>query len=76
MLKWLFLVDVERESISTSSSRSISISETRTRLTQDVIRYEGVSQLYVGKQGCEFSLSDIHTCFLLTTIVSLSLIIQ
>ncbi len=28
-----------------------------TRLTDDVSRYEGVSQLYVGKQGCE-SLSE------------------
>jgi hypothetical protein len=30
------------------------------RLTADVSWYEGVSKLYVGKQGCEFSLSQWH----------------
>ena len=34
---------------------NLSLRLSETRLTQDVIRYEGVSQLYVGKQGREFS---------------------
>ncbi len=39
-----------------SASANLALMQ-ETRLTDDVSRYEGVSvisQLYVGKQGCEF----------------------
>ncbi len=45
----------------TNPVKCISSSNIRLRLTIDVSRYEGVSQLYLGKTGVSvLSLSDIH----------------